>query len=166
MDQFYICIQSGIPNNAIYFHLWKAFDTIPHSRFLLKLAAYGITGILSNWIQSFLVQQKQHVVINGEFSPWIYVKRWVSQGSVLGPLLFAIYVNDLPSIVKSLLVLFADDTKLFCCIKSLDDVKELKKVIDAFFCWSKQWILSFNITKCKALCIGIHHCYMLGKVIV
>jgi len=156
IDKWTSSIQSGIPIDVIYFDFRKAFDTVPHSRLLLKLEAYGITGNLLDWIQSFLVQRKQRVVINGEFSPWSSVKSGVPQGSVLGPLLFAIYVNDLPTIVKSSLVLFADDTKLFRCIKSLYDVKELQKDIDALYCWSKQWLLSFNITKCKVLRIGTH----------
>ena len=84
--------------------------------------------------------------------------KWNSSRLCLGtPILFAIYVNDLSTIVKSSLVLFADDTKLFRCIKSLYDVKELQKDIDALYCWSKQWLLSFNITKCKVLHIGTHH---------
>jgi len=96
-------------------------------------------------------------VINGELSPWLSIKSGVSQGSVLGPLLFAIYVNNLPTIVKSSLVLFADYTKLFRCIKSLDNVKELQKDIDALYCCSKQWLLPFHITRCKVLCIGTRH---------
>ena len=91
----------------------------------MKLAAYGISGNVLNWIKSFLVHQKQRVVINGKFSPWSSVNIGFPQGSVLGPLPFAIYVNDLPTRVKSSFVLFADDTKLFCCIKSPNDVKEL-----------------------------------------
>jgi len=93
-------------------------------------------------------------VINGEFSLWSLVKSGVPQGSVLGPLLFAIYINELPIVVKSSLVLFAGDTNLFRFIKSPDDVSELQKDIDALFCWSKQWLLSFNTAKCKVLCIG------------
>ena len=96
-------------------------------------------------------------MINGEFSPWSSVRSGAPQGSVLGPLLFVIYVNDLPTIVKNSLVLFADNTKLFRCIKSPEDVRELHKYIYALFCWSKQWLLSFNITKCKVLHIGPHH---------
>ena len=90
----------------------------------MKLAAYGISGNVLKWIKSFLVHRKQRVVINGEFSQWSSVNSGVPQGSVLGPLLFAIYMNDLPTRVKSSLVLFANDTKLFHCIKSPNDVKE------------------------------------------
>ena len=75
----------------------------------------------------------------------------------MGPLLFAIYVNDLLTRVKSSLVLFADDTKLFRCIKSPNGIKELQKDIDALFCWLKQWLLLFNINKCKDLYLGTHH---------
>ena len=66
-------------------------------------------------------------------------------------------MNDFPTRDKSFLVLFADDTKLFHCIKSPNNVRELQKDIDALFCWSKQWFLSFNINKCKVLRLGTHH---------
>ena len=101
MDQWTSSIQSGIPIDIIYFDFQKAFDIVPHLRLLLKLTAYGISGNVLNWIKPFLVHRKQHVVINGEFSAWSSVNSRVPQGSVLGPLLLAIYVNDLPTRVKS-----------------------------------------------------------------
>jgi len=108
-----LSIQYGAPIEIIYFDFCKAFYTVPHSRLLHKLEAYGIKGNLLHWIKSFLTNRKQRVVINGEFLSWSLVKSGVPQGSVLGLLLFAIYVNELPTVVKSFLVLFADDTKLF-----------------------------------------------------
>ena len=111
LDQWTSSIQSGIPIDVVYFEFQKAFDTVPHSRLLLKLAAYGISGNLLNWIKSF-VYRKRCIVIKGEFSPWSSVRSGVPQGSVLGPLFFAIFVNNLPTMVKSSLVLFADYTNL------------------------------------------------------
>ena len=96
-------------------------------------------------------------MINGKFSLWLSVKSGVPQG-YLGTSIVCHLCKLLPTIVKSLLVLLADDTKLFCCIKSLlYDVKEIQKDIDALYCRSKQWLLSFDITKCKVLHIGTHH---------
>ena len=91
-------------------------------------------------------------MVNGHFSEFEDVASGVPQGSVLGPLLFTIYVpNDLPSCVNSTLLLFADNTKLFHCIKSNFDIDQLQRDIDALMEWSKLWLLSFNISKSKNL---------------
>ncbi|RUS84500.1 hypothetical protein EGW08_007739 [Elysia chlorotica] len=90
----------------------KAFDTVPHKRLLLKLKGYGIEGKLLAWIRDFLTGRKQRVVVNGEESAWMEVLSGIPQGSVLGPFLFVVFVNDLPNCVHSTTFLFADDTKL------------------------------------------------------
>ena len=95
------------------------------------------------------------MVINGQFSPWTSVWSGVPQGSVLGPLLFAIYVNDIPGNVRSSLLLFADDTKLYRTIRSYGDVQQLQEDIDALYQWTRLWLLSFNTSKCKILHIGL-----------
>ena len=121
---------------------------------MLKLEEYGINGNLLRCLDGFLSNRRQRVSINNSFSPLSSVTSGVLQGSVLGPLLFTIYVNDLPSCVSSSLLMFADDTKLFRCIRSEMDVAQLQHDIDALFEWSKLWLLSFNISKCKHLRIG------------
>ena len=132
----------------IYFDFCKAFDSVPHGRLLLKLKAYDVNGNLLSWICCFLSHGKQHVMVNGHFSEFKDVTSGVPQGSVLGPLPFTIYVNDSPSSVNSTLLLFADDTKLFHCIKSNFDVDRLQRDVDALMEWSKLWLLSFNTSKC------------------
>ena len=144
----------GYPTDVIYFDFRKAFDTVPHARLLLKIKEYGISGNLLAWLCGFLSNRRQRVSINGHFSELSDVTSGVPQGSVLGPLLFTIYVNDIPSCVDSSLLLFADDTKLFRCIKSEDDITQLQQDIDALLMWSKTWLLTFNIAKCKHLRIG------------
>ena len=121
---------------------------------MLKLEEYGINGNLLRWLDGFLSNRRQRVLINNSFSPLSPVTSGVPQGSVLGPLLFTIYVNDLLSCVSSSLLMFADDTKLFRCIRSEMDIAQLQHDIDALFEWSKLWLLSFNISKCKHLRIG------------
>ena len=95
----------------IYFDFRKAFNSVPHARLLLKLQAYGVRGNLLKWIEDYLASHQQKVIVRNEESEWCDVISGIPQGSVLGPLLFAIYVNDLPETVKSLIFLFADDAK-------------------------------------------------------
>ena len=134
------------------FHFPKAFDTVPHNSY--KLRGYGVDGKLLEWFRSFLTDRHQCVQINGSISLWARAKSGVSQGSVLGPLLFALYVNELPSLVSSPILMFADDIKLYRIIQSPDDCLQLQHDIDVLVQWSKRWLLSFNVSLCKILHIG------------
>ena len=123
LDDWTRAMTEGYNTDVVYFDFSKAFNTVPHKRLIHKLMAYGIGGKLLEWLQSFLSDREQSVVINSVFSSWRPVTSGVPQGSVLGPLLFAIYVNDLPSIVSSNLFMFADDLKLYRSItQPLDTV--------------------------------------------
>ena len=98
-------------------------------------------------------------MLNGESSSWTTVTSGVPQGSVLGPLLFSLFVNDLPSIVRSPLVLFADDAKIYHLIQSDEDYQLLQQDLDNLYKWSKDWQLCFSVTKCKVLHIGYNQRY-------
>ncbi len=99
--------------DVIYLDFCKAFDKVPHQRLLLKLKSYGITGNLYNWIQDFLIGRTQRVVLNGKMSEWRNVNSGIPQGSVLGPILFLVYINDFPDCTTCLIKLFAADSKLY-----------------------------------------------------
>ena len=113
----------------------KAFDSVPHERLLIKLNAIGITGSLQKWLRGFLINCLQRVVINGCYSEWLPVISGVPQGSVLGPLLFLLYVNDLQEAVSySELNVFADDVALYKEIKSSVDCGLLQEdLISVYF---------------------------------
>ena len=100
--------------DAIYLDYAKAFDTVPHKRLLAKLSGYGIGGKLLKWIAASLEGRRQRVIVNGSKSPWTYrVTNGIPQGSVLGPLLFVGYVNDMPENITSTAYMFADDSKVY-----------------------------------------------------
>ena len=142
--------------DAIYMDYMKAFDKVPHRRLLTKLAQYGIRGDVLAWIQEYLSNRKQRVVINGVVSGWRDVVSGIPQGSVLGPLLFVIYINDLPDILEegTQTYLFADDTKLYRRIRSIEDCQSLQRDLDALAEWSDKWLLKFHPKKCKVLEVG------------
>ena len=105
-------LDDNTPVDSIYLDYRKAFDSVPFERLLAKLHAYGIRGKIHQWIRDFLHNRKQRDVINTKPSDWVPVTSSIPQGSILGPVLFLIYVNDLPDIVSSTVKLFAEDTKI------------------------------------------------------
>ena len=148
-------LDRGLAWDTIYLDFSKAFDSVPHQRLLLKIKKLGITGKILHWIENFLLNRRQQVVVGTEKSSWLPVKSGIPQGSVLGPILFVIFINDLPENVKSsLLKIFADDTKLFKTISSIQDRNDLQQDLNALADWSKKWQLPFNETKCKAIHYG------------
>jgi len=112
-------------------------------------------GFKVQWSSGFLIGRKQKVVIGNDISSWCDVKSGVFQGSVLGPVLFAIYVNNLPQVVESLIALFTDDTKLYCSITSDLDSIQLQKDIDNFLECSQLWLLNTSNNKWKGMRIAI-----------
>ena len=119
-------LDKGEALDVIYLDFKKAFDSVPHIRLLQKLKAYGVEGDLLNWIQHFLMERKQRVSVNGILSDWVIVLSGIPQGSVLGPILFVIFINDLPDMVKSTAKIFADDTKIFNRVLNRDDHQQMQ----------------------------------------
>ena len=140
--------------DTVYVDIKKAFDSIPHRRLLLKLEKYGIKGNVLKWIEDFLSERKQRVVLNGKYSNWENVTSGVPQGSVLGPVLFIIYVNDIPDSLNSFCKIFADDTKLYTAVEDKRDQIKLQKDLLKLCKWSRLWLLEFSVQKCKVVQYG------------
>ena len=144
----------GSPVDIIYLDFQKAFDKVPHQRLLLKLKAHGIGDSITDWIEQWPTDRRQRVVVDGEVSNWKSVLSGVPQGSVLGPILFLIYINDLDDSITSNVLKFADDTKLFRKVNTDGDKQHLQNDLDILVEWSEKWQMLFNFGKCKCLHTG------------
>ena len=153
IDEWTKIVDRGGTLTTIYLDLMKAFDKVPHTRLIAKLRGYGIHEKLCTWIEHFLKERKQCVQVNGSYSKWHKVTSGIPQGSVLGPILFVVFINDLPKCVTSNVYLFADDTKIYREIQSTNDNKLLQEDLVTLFQWSKKWLLQFHPDKCKVLSV-------------
>ena len=129
----------------------KAFDTPPHELLKSKLFSYGIGGKTLEWINVFLCFRQQRVVVNGVKSDWAPVVSGVPQGIVLGPLLFSLYINDIPVGIDSQIRLFADDCVCYREIKTVEDTLKLQKDIDLLGSWARKWGMRFQPVKCNMM---------------
>ena len=129
----------------------KAFDKVNHLKLLFKLSQHGVKGNTLNWIRSFLLGRTQAVVLEGERSAEAPVTSGVPQGSVLGPLLFLLYINDLPQNITSQVRLFADDTAVYLTVTSSEDANTLQADLDTLQEWERTWDMEFNPSKCQVL---------------
>ena len=125
----------------------KAFDKALHHRLATKLHHYGIRGKLLQWITSFLEERSQQVLVEGQSSASGPVTSGVLQGTVLSPLLFLIYINDLPSRISSTCCLFADDSRLYRIIRSPEDQAKLQEDLDKLQELERDWLMAINPTK-------------------
>ena len=142
--------------DIIYLDFAKAFDSVSHSMLLAKLWQIGITGRIWKWFKCYLSDRTQFVSFNGVLSSSLPVTSGVPQGSILGPLLFSIYINDLPDSVSfATPLLFADDTKCIGRVSSSIDHTLFQSDLDSLLSWSAAWGLSFNSTKCKVLRVSL-----------
>ena len=155
MNDLTCSMDNGYDIDILYLDFKKAFDSVPHERLIIKLKAYGITGQVLRWISAFLSNRTQQVRVGTATSGVGMVLSGIPQGSILGPILFLIFINDLPHCLKSTCKIFADDTKIYNISPNTTDIQsDLNKLLD----WSETWQLQFNISKCKVLHIGRRVC--------
>ena len=144
-----------------YIDYSKAFDSVCHSKLLTKLCAYGITGNLLSWIDSFLSGRSQRTRIGSSLSNEANIISGVIQGSVLGPLLFLLFINDVCSIVSNdccVCKLYADDLKLYTVLQADEDASVLQDRLNALGDWSNTWQLTISHKKCAAMTINEGEC--------
>ena len=145
-----------VQTDVLFLDFAKAFDSVDHTILLKKLRSYGISGNMYNWFTDYLRGCTQRVVVDGATSEWSQVTCGVPQGSILGPMLFLLFINDLPDIIppSTSTCLYADDTKLYKAIRSRQDCDLLQESLSLTDDWSKQSNIDFNASKCKVLTIS------------
>ena len=149
-------LQHHIPVDVVYLDFSKAFDRVAHQRLLRTLSSYQLDKETVIWIKSFLSNRLQQVRVNNSFSSLHKVTSGVPQGSVLGPLLFNIFINDSASLVKSNILLFADDTKLYSTVAP-DGSSHIQDDLDSLQEWSEDVQLLYNPSKCKVMHMGVNN---------
>ncbi|MEL7308662.1 MAG: reverse transcriptase family protein, partial [Pseudomonadota bacterium] len=153
-------LDSGMCIDAAYFDFSKAFDSVRHDHLIQKLANIGIAGNLLSWIMNYLSDRSQVVKINSIISSEKQVTSGVIQGSVLGPLLFTIFVNDIDDNVNNCVLLkYADDIRIYRCFKACpahqnENSYLFQTDVNALMAWSMRWDLKFNYSKCCILHFG------------
>ena len=152
VDELARNIQHGKQTDLILLEFSKAFDKVSHNKLIYKLHQLGVRGRNLAWIRGFLSDRSQRVVVDGEFSSSIPVTSGVPQGSVLGPILFLAYINDLTEQVKSQVRLFADDTVVYITMDKQDSPAVLQGDLKQLELWETLWDMEFNPGKCHCRC--------------
>ena len=148
-------LDNNIQSNMIYLDFAKAFDTVDHSALLAKLRLYDVKGQLFCWFKAYLTERTQRVVLENTASHWSPVTSVVPQGSILGPLLFTLFINDLPDEAAYGLkvALYADDTKLYRNVSSAEHCNLIQDTLSNMHVWSQRNNIRFNTSKCKVLTV-------------
>ena len=138
--------------DAIIMDFSKAFDKVSHNRLLFKMERSGVDEKTTAWVKSFLAGRTQRVMVDGEMSESVPVTSGVPQGSVLGPILFLMFIDDLPEYTKhSQVRLFADDTIVYLTVSCTDDCQKLQEDLDSLERWEREWLMEFHPEKCSVL---------------
>ena len=144
-------LESGTQTDLIILDFSKAFDKVPHERLLRKLSHYGIRGRTHSWIRELLSNRQQEVMVDGAVSDPAPVVSGVPQGTVLGPILFLIFINDLPSELTCSTRLFADNCIVYSKVRNKSDQERLQRDLDTLSQWEGRWGMEFHPQKCSVL---------------
>ena len=147
-------IDEGSAVDIVYLDLQKAFDKVPHDKLMKKVREIGIDGEIADWIENWLTNRVQRVVVGGVHSDWKEVSSGVPQGSILGPVLFSIFINDLDSNLINEVLKFADDTKVWGRVDSVEDVSKMQEDLNRLGLWSEKNLMPFNVSKCRVMHLG------------
>ena len=142
MESVTLNVDEGNPVDIVYLDFAKAFDKVPYERLFKKLEAHGVTGSVLIWIRNWLSSRRQKVCISKQGSNWRDVTSGIPQGSVLGPVLFLVYINDLDSKIFAKIGKFADDPKLCKNVTDIEDVIALQSDLDNLDEWATDWQIS------------------------
>jgi len=154
-DTFCKALDNGLEVRVVFFDISKAFDKVWHEGLLFKLQAAGIRGDLLAFLSNYLTNRKQKVILPGAESTPAEIIAGVPQGSILGPLLFLVYINDIVADIQAQINLFADDTSLFMIVNSPDQTAALlQSDIDKISRWADQWLIHFNPSKSESMLIS------------
>jgi hypothetical protein len=155
LDKWFKAVDDGKVVHSVFLDFAKAFDTVSHPKLLHKVSAYGIRGNVLAWLESLLSNRSQRVRVGNTFSVPVNVTSGVPQGTVLGPLLFLLYINDLPDVIKTVSAFFADDCKLFTiCDKSVVSDPKMGESLKLVHQWATTWQLSLSVPKCTVFIFG------------
>jgi hypothetical protein len=157
---------NGFCTHVVCIDFAKAFDSVCHNKLVHKLHAYGIRGNVLKWIKNFLLNRSFRVKLNDCLSSDMPVASSVPQGSICGPILFNLYINDLQSVLKNCkFKLYADDLTVYMVVNNIFDVKLLQDDLNAIVTWADKWQIKINFEKCRCMCFG-NNCiipdYVLG----
>ena len=151
-NEFGKALDNGKEIRVVFCDISKAFDRVWHKGLLFKLKKAGISGNLLDWFKNYLDGRHQRVVINGCASEWLPITAGVPQGSILGPLLFILFINDIVSDIEAEIKLFADDTSLFIVVDNPRNAADILNAdLDRIHKWSEQWLVKFNPKKTETL---------------
>jgi len=150
-------VDNGDGVDVIFLDFAKAFDKVPHGHLMERLKAHSIGGKVANWIRAWLQNRKERVCFVGAVSRWRLVASGVPQCSVLGPLLFLIFINDIDTGIFNTILKFADDTKVYGKAVSSADTSRLQSDLSAVCKWADEWNMKFNVNKCKVMHIGANN---------
>ena len=155
INDFALNVNNSCQTDILFLDFSKAFDKVSHHKLLHNIDFYGIRGHTKKWIHGFVSDRMQQVSVNGKKSKVAKVLSGVPRGSVLGPVLFLLYINDITDGVKSTMRLFADDSMVYRCIRNRADQISLHKDLQKVFEWAETWGMIFNVEKCTHLTITL-----------